>query len=51
MRIFDMKLLFLSGAITLAAFATPAAHATCTQGDVAGVWASYTVGISTGSSD
>jgi hypothetical protein len=46
-----MKLLILSGAIALAAFATPAARAACTQADVAGVWASYTVGINTGSSD
>jgi hypothetical protein len=46
-----MKLLTLGGAIALTVFATPAARAACTQADVAGVWASYTVGISTGSLD
>jgi hypothetical protein len=35
----------------LAVFATPAARAACTQADLTGVWASYTVGISTGSLD
>ncbi len=46
-----MKLRVLSAAIALAALASPAARAFCTQADLTGVWASYTVGISTGSLD
>jgi hypothetical protein len=46
-----MKLLTLGGTIALTVFATPAARAACTQADVAGVWASYTVGINTKNSD
>jgi len=41
-----MKYLLQAGAVALAVFTTvPAAHATCTQADATGTWASYTVGL------